>query len=159
MHKKDLKVNLVIFLFLVLLILSFFTGGTFAQQSEDGDISFRWAFGALVEKGEGRELLSVEEEISLKTGDQLKIFLELTKECFIYLICQSSQGDISLLFPYHLDRIDEYSYADKSYYIPGGDDWFELDDRIGEESQVIRVTFVIALIITAVAAVMTLIWA
>ena len=32
-------------------------------------------------------------------------------------------------------------------------------DRIGEESQVIRVTFVIALIITAVAAVMTLIWA
>lgn len=32
-------------------------------------------------------------------------------------------------------------------------------DRIGEESQVIRVTFVIALIITAVAAVMTLVWA
>ncbi len=32
-------------------------------------------------------------------------------------------------------------------------------DRIGEESQVIRVTFVIALIITAVAAVMTVLWA
>jgi lactate permease len=32
-------------------------------------------------------------------------------------------------------------------------------DRIGEESRVIRVTFVIALIITAVAAVMTFIWA
>ena len=32
-------------------------------------------------------------------------------------------------------------------------------DRIGEESQVIRVTFVISLIITAVAAVLTLIWA
>jgi lactate permease len=32
-------------------------------------------------------------------------------------------------------------------------------DRIGEESQVIRVTFVISLIITAVAAVLTIIWA
>jgi len=32
-------------------------------------------------------------------------------------------------------------------------------DRIGEESQVIRVTFVISLLITAVAAVMTIIWA
>ncbi|HDD62090.1 MAG TPA: L-lactate permease [Chloroflexi bacterium] len=32
-------------------------------------------------------------------------------------------------------------------------------DRIGEESQVIRVTFVISLIITAVAAVMTVLWA
>jgi lactate permease len=32
-------------------------------------------------------------------------------------------------------------------------------DRIGEESQVIRVTFVISLIITAVAAVLTMIWA
>jgi lactate permease len=32
-------------------------------------------------------------------------------------------------------------------------------DRIGEESQVIRVTFVISMIITAVAAVMTIIWA
>jgi lactate permease len=31
-------------------------------------------------------------------------------------------------------------------------------DRIGEESQVIRVTFVVSLIITAVAAVMTLVW-
>jgi lactate permease len=31
-------------------------------------------------------------------------------------------------------------------------------DRIGEESQVIRVTFVISLIITAVAAVMTILW-
>lgn len=31
-------------------------------------------------------------------------------------------------------------------------------DKIGDESQVIRVTFVIALIITAVAAVMTLLW-
>jgi len=32
-------------------------------------------------------------------------------------------------------------------------------DRIGEESQVIRVTFVISLVITAVAAVMTILWA
>ena len=32
-------------------------------------------------------------------------------------------------------------------------------DRIGEESQVIRVTFVISLIITAIAAVMTVLWA
>ena len=32
-------------------------------------------------------------------------------------------------------------------------------DRIGEESQVIRVTFVISLIITAVAAVMAFVWA
>jgi lactate permease len=32
-------------------------------------------------------------------------------------------------------------------------------DRIGEESQVIRVTFVISLVITAIAAVMTILWA
>jgi lactate permease len=32
-------------------------------------------------------------------------------------------------------------------------------DRIGEESQVIRVTVVISLVITAVAAVMTMLWA
>jgi lactate permease len=32
-------------------------------------------------------------------------------------------------------------------------------DKIGEESQVIRVTFVISLVITAIAAVMTIIWA
>ena len=32
-------------------------------------------------------------------------------------------------------------------------------DRIGEEAQVLRVTFVISLVITAVCAVMALIWA
>jgi len=32
-------------------------------------------------------------------------------------------------------------------------------DRIGEESQVIRVTFVISLIITTIASIMTILWA
>jgi hypothetical protein len=32
-------------------------------------------------------------------------------------------------------------------------------DRIGEEAGVLRVTFVISLVITAVAAIMTLLWA
>ncbi|MFC1825936.1 DUF4384 domain-containing protein, partial [Thermodesulfobacteriota bacterium] len=109
----------------------------FADQQEKtakGNISFHWAFGALVGKESNRKLTSITRDTSLKTGDQFKMMVELKKNCFVYLIYHSGQGEIQLLFPNRIKQFsDDYKTFEK-YYIPQGDLWFALDENVGHEA-------------------------
>jgi len=69
---------------------------TAAQQN--ANVQFQWAFGAL-KKANGSKFEAVMKDTDLKTGDQIKFFLKVNKNCFVYLIYRSSQGELSVLFP------------------------------------------------------------
>jgi hypothetical protein len=103
-----------------------------AQSHTDANIRFQWAFGAL-KKANGSKFEAVTKDTDLKTGDQIKFFLKVNKNCFVYLIYRSSQGELSVLFPqrFRLKRA-EYTVSG-DHYIPKGDQWFELDEHTGEE--------------------------
>ncbi len=103
-----------------------------ANQQVNEDITFHWAFGALVGSDRDRRLISIEHDTVLKTGDQLKMLLELKKKCFAYLFYYSSQGEMYLLFPANQFAVD-YD-VNKKYYIPEGRLWFELDAHTGIET-------------------------
>jgi hypothetical protein len=108
-----------------------------AVPSDDDHVVFGWAFGALVKTGKGTEtrLESVTRDRALKTGDKFKMMVEPKKKCFVYVIYNSSQGEVKLLFPYNLDQFDKGYEVNKRYYLPGGDqDWFELDSHTGMET-------------------------
>jgi len=103
-----------------------------AQPRADANLQFQWAFGAL-KKANGSKFEAVARDTILKTGDQIKFFLKVDKNCFVYLIYSSSQGELSVLFPYRFKLLStEYTVAGH-HYIPGGNQWFELDEHIGEE--------------------------
>ncbi|MDH3884364.1 MAG: DUF4384 domain-containing protein [Desulfobacterales bacterium] len=103
---------------------------TAAQQ--EANVKFQWAFGAL-KKANGSKFEAVSKDTDLKTGDQIKFFLKVNKNCFVYLIYRSSQGELSVLFPYRFKlQSAEYTIAG-NHYIPKGDQWFELDEHTGEE--------------------------
>jgi hypothetical protein len=104
-----------------------------AEQRETGKVHFRWAFVAL-KKGEGGEkLVQVTRDTILKSGDQLKIYLELETKCFVYVFYHGSRGELHLLFPYDLEMFpSDYDIA-KKYYIPRGKFWLELDENTGLE--------------------------
>ena len=103
-----------------------------AQPRPEANLQFQWAFGAL-KKANGSKFEAIEHDTVLKTGDQIKFFLNVDKNCFVYLIYSSSQGELSVLFPYRFKlRSAEYSVAGY-HYIPGGNQWFELDEHTGEE--------------------------
>jgi len=103
-----------------------------AQPQPDANLQFQWAFGAL-KKANGSKFEAIDRDTVLKTGDQIKFFLNVDKNCFVYLIYSSSQGELSVLFPYRFKlRSDEYTVAGH-HYIPGGNQWFELDEHTGEE--------------------------
>jgi hypothetical protein len=82
---------------------------------------------------QGLEFISIARDATLKTGDRLKLLVELEKKCFIYVIYRSSQGEVALLFPYELRQFADDYITGKKYYIPQGDRWFELDENKGEE--------------------------
>jgi hypothetical protein len=103
---------------------------TAAQQ--EANVQFQWAFGAL-KKANGSKFEAVTKDTDLKTGDQIKFFLKVNKNCFVYLIYRSSQGELSVLFPQRFKlQSAEYTVAG-NHYIPKGDQWFELDEHTGEE--------------------------
>jgi hypothetical protein len=103
-----------------------------AQSHTNANIRFQWAFGAL-KKANGPEFEAVTRDTALKTGDQIKFFLNVNQDCFVYLIYRSSQGELSVLFPQRFNlKSAEYTVAG-DHYIPKGDQWFELDEHTGEE--------------------------
>jgi len=59
--------------------------------------------------------------------------LQVENKCFVYLIYHSSQGDLSVLFPYRFKKLDNRYQISRKYYIPKGDQWFELDEYTGTE--------------------------
>ena len=106
-----------------------------AQESaaqQEANVKFQWAFGAL-KKANGSKFEAVTKDTDLKTGDQIKFFLKVNQDCFVYLIYRSSQGELAVLFPHRFKlKSAEYTVAG-NHYIPKGDQWFELDEHTGEE--------------------------
>jgi hypothetical protein len=81
-----------------------------------------------------RRLVAVTRDTVLKTGDQLKMLVELKERCFVYLIYHSGEKEVAMLFPYDLKQFDTDYRVSKKYYIPQGNSWFELDEETGLET-------------------------
>jgi hypothetical protein len=117
------------------LFLLFLTpGSVIAEQTGEDAVSFRWAFGAMVGSTDDRWLVAITRDTVLKTGDRLKMLIELKNRCFVYLFYRTAENDIHLLFPYSLHLFESDYKTDEKYYIPRGNTWFELDKNVGLET-------------------------
>jgi hypothetical protein len=101
------------------------------QQSE-GNIGFEWAFGVL-KKTKPLAPIPITRDTVLKSGDEIKMMVKLTKDCFIYVVYYDSGGEINLLFPYKISQLQTDYKMDKTYYIPKGRSWMSLDNNTGKE--------------------------
>lgn len=117
---------------LAAILVSLSAGNVCAADLET--IKFRWAFGALTQSGTDPKLEVVGSNAVLKTGDQLKMMVELENECYVYVIHHNSQDEVKLLFPYTLKQLSTDYQQQRKYYIPEGDRWFELDQHVGRET-------------------------
>ena len=104
------------------------------NQYEEQDVCFRWAFGAIVKHEREPKFVAITRDTTLKTGDLFKMFVELKKNCFVYVIYHSAQGEVQMLFPYNLQQFRTNYQTFKQYFIPQGDEWFELDEHVGCET-------------------------
>jgi hypothetical protein len=105
-----------------------------AMAQEEANVSFRWAFGALVGMESSPKLVPITQDTTLRTGDQLKMLVELQKSCFVYVIHHGPQGEVRWLFPYSKQQLDSDYHTAKRYNIPPGEAWLRLDDQVGRET-------------------------
>jgi len=109
--------------------------GIVRAQAQDADnVNFLWAFEALVAEGNVTKQVPIREDMTLKTGDQLKMFVELRKPCFVYVIHHGAQGEVQLLFPYNTQQFTADYQPAKLYEIPPADGWFRLNEQAGRET-------------------------
>ncbi|MGD1046164.1 MAG: DUF4384 domain-containing protein [Bacteroidota bacterium] len=100
-------------------------------QQDEANIGFHWAFGALV--GKSKTMVPITHDTTLKSGEEIKMMVKLTKDCFVYLIHQDSKGEIELLFPYKIQQFQTDYAVDKNYYVPKGRSWSAFDKNTGKE--------------------------
>ena len=135
---KTFRLAALMFLSIVFGFMLFVGPGTVDAQHQDEQkkekILFQWAFGALVKAEHGSNLVAITRDTELKTGNQFKMFLQLRTKCFLYFIYHSSQGELSVLFPYRFDQLSTECLTSKEYYIPQSDEWFEFDEHPGKET-------------------------
>jgi len=127
-------------IFLVVLLGCFAIGFRFSDQpapavpmvqQNEANIGFDWAFGALV--GKSKTMVSVTHDTTLNSGEEIKMMVKLTKDCFVYVVHQDSKGEVELLFPYKIQQFQSDYVADKNYYVPKGRGWSPFDKNTGKE--------------------------
>ncbi len=116
---------------LATLVLSLSLAVLTAGAQSDENIAFQWAFGAVT--GEKQEFVSITRDTTLRTGDDIKMLVNLQRNCYVYVIHSGPSDDITLLFPYSLDQFDKDYAVNKNYYIPIGRRWITFDKTTGKE--------------------------
>lgn len=96
-------------------------------------IVFQWAFCTLRKADPDQRVRVITRDTDLKSGDQIKFFIKLESPCYFYLIYQSSQGDVSVLYPFRFTQLDGQDTRFDKQYIPADSQWFELDEHTGQE--------------------------
>ncbi|MCX6137975.1 MAG: DUF4384 domain-containing protein [Ignavibacteriales bacterium] len=119
-----------LFLLAVLLLTA---AWCFAQPEPKAgeNINYKWAFVARVGDQTARRLVPISRDTILRSGDEFKMMINLSKKTNVYVFYRSPSGEMDLLFPYGIES--DYG-IDKNYYIPKGRDWNKFDNNTGQET-------------------------
>jgi len=107
---------------------------TAKAQAPDDNVNFVWAFEALVVEGNVTKQVLIKEDMTLNSGDQLRMSVELRKPCFVYVIHHGAQGEIQRLFPYDTQQFTTDYQTSKVYNIPPNDARFRVNEQVGRET-------------------------
>lgn len=118
--------------------LSFAAEGDSSSNDPSGrvrypEVDFRWAFAATSVQDGKISTQPVTQDMVLKSGDQIKMMVELQRRCFVYLFHDNQRDSVKLLFPYALQQFDADYQPEHRYFIPRGEAWFRLDENPGRE--------------------------
>ena len=97
------------------------------------EVDFRWAFAAKTLRDGKSSTQPVTQDMALKSGDQIKMMVELQRKCFVYIFHDNRRDGVKLLFPYALQQFEGDYQPERRYYIPRGEAWFRLDENPGQE--------------------------
>jgi len=115
-------------------LLTFSTSVAGGQPDSDS-LRFHWAFVAYPNP-DTRPLYKpqvIERDTVLYSGDYFKLLVKPLTECYAYVFWYDSKKELKVLFPYTSDQFENDWKMNKQYNIPKGRDWYQLDQRKGQE--------------------------
>ena len=117
-------------------VFLFFSVCTAAHDPKTGNHNLRiiWAFGAIRASSNPPKVEPVRTRMALSSGDKLKMMVQISEKCFVYVIHKDTQGNLTMLFPYSIKQFDTDYQTARKYYVPKDDGWFQLDNRTGMET-------------------------
>jgi hypothetical protein len=96
------------------------------------DVRFRWAFGVATGAGPARHFAPItSEDVTLRSGDEIKMFVGPECKCFIYVLHQDQAGQFEVLYP--ADGAFTDTPPSTASYIPAGGGWLQVDEASGTE--------------------------
>jgi len=104
-----------------------------ASYAAAQEVRFRWAFGAVTGSGAARHFAPITDEMTLYSGDELKLFISPGCPCFIYVLHQDQTGEFTVLFPAGGSFGDAPPPIGSMHYIPPAQAWLRLDEAGGTE--------------------------
>ena len=127
-----LAVSIRLFVLSIFFTLLVAAAGARAQEtSSEDNLEFNYAFAALTNSGGGPQLIAVESDQTLKSGDKLKFYLEALSETYFYLFHLGPGGVLTQIFPG--SQQSARLPPDRKVIIPNGNKWLELDYQTGME--------------------------
>jgi len=96
-------------------------------------VAFKWGFAAKTGPQDERTLIAIRRDTVLYSGDSIKMVIEATKPCYVYVLYLSPTGEWHVLFPESSQMTNQLSRG-KNYFIPSGQDWFVFDKNTGKET-------------------------
>ncbi len=118
----------------VIIFLLYITPYVSYSQNTDAELLvFTWAFMHMKEDGT-TEILDSEKDLSLFSGDCLKIYLKPIQNVYIYIYLYDSQKQLTPLSNEIFGDFSKHYKMGDEYYIPSRDEWFVLDENRGIET-------------------------
>jgi hypothetical protein len=99
---------------------------------EGPNLAFNGAFVSQAADGSSAAI-DFSERVTIRPGQLFKIHIEPLQNAYVYLYLHDAAGDLSLLFPPGFETFASDSYARTRYFIPDGENWFQLDGTKGTE--------------------------
>ena len=96
------------------------------------EMLFRWAFIKHHDQAPD-QVLDFSKPPLVKSGDELRIFLEPLSNAYIYLYLYDSGKKLSLIFPADFAVFASDDYSGHAKYIPQRGNWFTVEDPTGTE--------------------------
>lgn len=105
-----------------------------AAQNDSTAFDFRWAFIGALDRGGRKDMVAIQHDTALASGDRFKLYIQPVTECYIYVFWSDSKSDLHTMFPSSQDQFAKDWTPGTEYFIPGGDEWYQLDKYEGKES-------------------------
>ena len=114
----------------------------YVRQAEGGSLDFNWSLLGVRKGKNALQVVQIQRDTALRSGDQLMFNFEPRAECYLYLLYSDVSGKFQLLFPSSGKGFARALRTGEKVSVPDPGGKMELDNQSGDETVYLLVSAV-----------------